>query len=179
MKDADLLLPIFNEITFLFKEINASIFLTRINENAIRKWVDWKKAENIVQRQKPNGGYNWAELRSKYYHKKPYYYAPMRRIDLAIWCEEQLCGLMLGGISQQYDYITIDFIEGSPVLNHPLKDHVLDIILETIERYAIILNINEIRLIDPVENLISYYKLIGFELVTEKQKSYCFRKVHK
>ena len=166
-------------ITVFSEKLQKPSIITKIDQNAIIQWSHWKTAENAEPRQKPNDGYDWAKLREMYYHKKPYYFAPERRIDIAIWCEGQLCGLALGGVSKQYDYIVLDYIEGSSVCTHPLKGHVLDITFFMVTQYAMIENIDEIRLVDPVNNLIPYYQSIGFELVSiRKQKPYCFRKVH-
>lgn len=170
-----------NETIAIFSEkLQKPITITRIEQNVITQWLLWKTADNAEQRQKPNGGYGWAKLREKYYHKKPYYFAPERRIDIAIWCGGQLCGLALGGVSKQYDHVALDCVEGSPVRTHPLKGHVLDIILFIVTQYAMIQDIDEVRLVDPVNNLISHYQSMGFELVSvgKKQKPYCSRNVH-
>lgn len=173
----NILLAICHETSELFSQgLQANIVITDMNERALEKWQTWKTIEGTKQRKKPNGGWNWAELRRKYYHKL-FSYSPQRRIDLAIWCDDQLSGLVLGQVSKSKEYVTIDYIESLPVETHRLKGHILDIALFTTEQYATILNIRELRLIDPVENLIPYYQAEGFELVTAEKKPYCFRKI--
>lgn len=160
-----------NASSFFSKKLGLDVNISHIDENAIKQWnTNWRNSPDREQRKKPNGGWDWAELRRRYYHKK-LKYAPQRRIDIAIWNEEQLCGLVLGEAHKIADYIAIDYVEGAPVKNL-LKGHILDIAIKSIEQYAILIRKSEIRLIDPVEGLFEYYKMMGFKYVGDATPHY-------
>lgn len=176
----DPLTNIFNRTGKYFSEkLGKNVKLERIQPTTIQIWTqEWS---GINQRKKPDGNFDWAKLRDTYYHKK-FPYSDQRRIDIAIWEERQLCGLAVGGIPKERNYISIDYIEGVPV-EHSLKGHILDILLTVIEQYARILKISELRLNDPVEALIERYESqYGFQTVktvspSKSTQCYCFKNI--
>lgn len=122
-------------------------------------------------------------MREQYFKK--YRLHAQRKIDIAIWEGEipQLCGLVLGGVAKDTSFLTIDYVEGAPDLEgapaHPLKGHILDIVFTIVKRYAMILNINELRLNDPVEGLILHYESeLGFKTKRDGKKTYCFQRLN-
>lgn len=167
---------IFSEVASNFsKELSKDIKITRIESETIKQWnTGWKP---INPRKKPDGGWDWALLREQYYFKKCRY-APQRRIDIAIWEREtqQLCGLALGEVEKNRSFLTIDYVEGAPT-NHPLKGHVLDLVLTIVKRYAIVLNIHELRLNDPVDGLIRHYESLGFQTKRDGKQTFCFQRL--
>lgn len=167
---------IFEEVAGNFsKALSKNIKITRIESETVKQWnTGWRP---ISPRKKPDGGWDWALLREQYYFKK-YRYAPQRRIDIAIWEGEiqPLCGLALGGVAKDMSFVTIDYVEGAPA-NHPLKGHILDIVFTTVKRYAMILNIHELRLNDPVDGLICHYESLGFQTKRDGKKTYCFQRL--
>ena len=58
--------------------------------------------------------------------------------NLAIWMDDTLCGLALGGHQSEIDrdYISVKVIEGNPDPNHPLKGHIGEIIDRVSTAYA-------------------------------------------
>jgi len=176
----DPLTNIFNRTGEYFSEkLGKNVKLERIQPATIQIWTqEWS---GINQRKKPDGNFDWAKLRDIYYHKK-FPYSDQRRIDIAIWEEKHLCGLAVGGISKEKTYISIDYIEGSPA-QHPLKGLVLNIMLAIVEEYARILEIPELRLSDPVDDLIKYYESqYGFQTIEmdvshPKKGRYCTKKI--
>jgi len=176
----DPLTNIFNRTGEYFSEkLGKNVKLERIQPATIQIWTqEWS---GINQRKKPDGNFDWAKLRDIYYHKK-FPYSDQRRIDIAIWEEKHLCGLSIGGIPKERNYISIDYIEGCPT-EHPLKGHILDILLTVIEQYARILEISELRLNDPVEALVGRYESqYGFQTVkavspSKSTQCYCFKNI--
>ena len=74
-------------------------------------------------------------------------------------------------------FLTIDYVEGAPA-NHPLKSHILDLVLTIVKCYAMILNLNELRLNEPVDGLILYYESLGFQTKRDgKNIYYCFQRL--
>lgn len=179
MTNQPLLDKVFYKISDYFsKKLCKNVQLKRIQPETIQVWTQtW--SEN--PRTKPDGNFDWAKLRDVYYHKKFPYNNP-RMIDIAIWEERQLCGLSIGGIPKEKNYISIDYIEGCPI-EHSLKGHILDILLTVIEQYARILEISELRLNDPVEALIERYESqYGFQTVktvspSKSTQCYCFKNI--
>lgn len=166
---------VFEEVSQRFSEtLQKNILITPMEAAAIKKWNHtWRTVPN--PRKKPDGGWDWAELRKQYYFKK-FKYREQYRIDIAIWTEQELCGLALGGIDKNNAYLAIDYIEGSPI-EHSLKGYILDIVLTIIYRYATIYHISELRLNEPVDGLISLYKSKGFEIIYG-DKTFCFLRLH-
>lgn len=163
---------VFEEVSQHFSEaLQKDILIIRIEKEAIKQWSEnWKTVPN--PRKKPDGGWDWALLWKDYCYKR-FRYRKQYMVDIAIYVKQELCGLALGGIEKDNSYISIDYVEGSPIIEHPLKGHVLDIILTGTCRYATIYNISELRLDNPVDGLISYYESKGFETV-HGDKNYCF-----
>lgn len=57
-------------------------------------------------------------------------------LELAIWSDEILCGLMVGHVSKRRTRLLLDVIEGAPFIPHPLQGRVLDIGVLVAEYYA-------------------------------------------
>lgn len=174
---------IFEEVAGNFsKTLSKNIKITRIEPETVKQWnTGWRP---INRRKKPDGGWDWAQLRKEYYFKK-YPYVPRRKIDIVIWEGEipQLCGLVLGGVAKDTSFLTIDYVEGAPDLEgapaHPLKGHILDMVFTIVKSYAMILNINELRLNDPVDGLIHLYESeYGFKTKHDGKKTYCFQRLN-
>ncbi len=102
---------------------------------------------------------------------------------MALWHDDELCGLCLGHMSRDDKHNVIEYIEGSPVENHPLKGYVLDIILTAGFEYAKYCGKRSLILREPVAGLSKIYQeQFGFEL-REKgifgKTPYCIKEVKK
>lgn len=96
------------------------------------------------------------------------------RFELAVSVNDELCGIMIGKPSRGRRHVSAYFLEGNSDPNHPLKGHVLPILLEGLALYGEALGCSYIRLIQPVDGLISRYKQSGFKFATDKtHRIYC------
>lgn len=89
-----------------------------------------------------------------------------RRFDVAIWSDDQLCGLAYGCPSLRRQNLTIRALQGSPVADHPLKGKILPIIHEVAAMYGTALACEELRFSKPLDGMIPYYSRLGFRLAT-------------
>ncbi len=97
------------------------------------------------------------------------------RFELALWSGGTLCGLALGRAGNTH--CSMEYLEGSPAIGHPLKGQVIPAALTALAAYAAVLGKAEMRLVEPFEPLLPLYKARGFLLVEPKGESrYCVRK---
>ncbi len=98
------------------------------------------------------------------------------RFELALWSENTLCGLAVG--STRRSFCRVDYLEGSPEPDHPLKGYVAMIMVGAVVAYATALNRPEVRLCDPIPVMTRKYQSLGFSLVTPRGEApYCAWKV--
>ncbi len=100
------------------------------------------------------------------------------RFDLAVWQAGILCGLALGRPSTSPSHVALYYVGGNPDPAHPLRRKVVPTVLAALQAYAIALGKAELRLVDPMPGLASYYcsPALGFELVTPRRgATYCRR----
>jgi hypothetical protein len=98
------------------------------------------------------------------------------RFEVAVWGGDALCGLAIGRTRQTF--CRVDYLEGSPVPNHPLRGSVAVLVSGAVIAYATALGREEIRLVDPIPEVVPYYETLGFSLANTKgQTSYCSSKV--
>lgn len=170
MNDKKLYLDaIFEEISNEFTtSIRKDVRITNIDHIALKTWSETWKHINI--RKPPNGGWDWVYKRN-YFRK----YSTNRLFDMSIWSGNILCGLVLGKMSKGSGNISLYYIEGFPGENHPLKRHVLNIIMITVIECAKLLCKKKIKLIEPVDGLIATYKEYGFTCKTGNffQPNFC------
>ncbi len=157
--------------------IQQPVRLTRIDYAALKAWSEtWHP---INKREPPNGGWDWVYKRNYFYKR----YSERLRFEVAIWSDNQLCGLSLGRVTRNDSNHSIHYAEGSPHGGHPLTGHILNIILLTSMEYAKLLSKKKLRLVEPVENLIKIYqKRYHFRCVKKKGLfgySYCEKEVPK
>lgn len=82
-----------------------------------------------------------------------------------LWSENScLCGLAICSKSRGNKVLSVHYIEGSPVEPHPLSGYVFQIIDSVLREYGDLINANKIRIMQPVDSLISYYNLYGYIL---------------
>lgn len=83
------------------------------------------------------------------------------RLELAVWQDGQLCGLMIGKTSKRKTIAYVLGIEGAPYA-HPLKGYILPLALEVAEAYATAVGAKELRLDKPAEGLVARYEKLGY-----------------
>jgi hypothetical protein len=102
----------------------------------------------------------------------------MARFELAIWSDDQLCGLAVGKPSRRRQCLGIHGLQGSPVEYHPLKSKIMLIVIEAAEKYAAALGCLELRFMNPLAGMVSQYEKHGFLLAKEsKSVAYCYRQL--
>ncbi len=98
------------------------------------------------------------------------------RFEVAVWSDQTLSGLALGRIRDSF--CGIEYLEGCPDPDHPLRGHVTVIVLTAAVAYAKSLGKRELRLIDPIPAMVSRYVSHGFQLAMPRGESpYCWRNI--
>lgn len=140
--------------------LNLDVRLTDITPDALQRALSWGDCYTSLGREHHRPGWDWEKALRKF-RRRP------RRVELAIWIEDELCGLALGRISDRCVVATIHFIEANP-LNHPLTGKLVPVATRYLEVLATSLGAQEISIEQPVPDLIEYYKSIGFRHTTSK-----------
>ena len=98
------------------------------------------------------------------------------RFDFAVCSGNTLSGLAIGRTGSAY--CSIEYLEGSPVVGHPLKGQVIPAALTALLAYTTVLGRGEMRLVEPLALLVPIYKARGFSLVEPRgERPYCVRRV--
>ena len=109
----------------------------------------------------------WAKMVEDARKKEP------DRFEVSVWSGGALCGLALGWTRQTF--CRVDFLEGSPDPEHPLKGHVTIIVSGAAVAYATAIDRQEVRLIDPIPAVVPHYEDLGFTLASPKGAApYCW-----
>lgn len=88
-------------------------------------------------------------------------------LDIAIWFEDELCGLCFANPNNSRQRIRIVRLEGRPREAHPLKTRIASLAVLVIEQYARIIGSRFIEVQEPLEGAISIYKCLNFDFDTE------------
>jgi len=139
----------------LQQTLKLNIYLTNITPDALEIAVDWDYIYSCLEKTHHKPAWDWVKELKKF-RRRP------RRVELAIWCEQQLCGLALGRISDRCIVATIHLIEANPD-DHPLKGKIIPVATRYLEVLATSLKAREISIEQPIPDLIEYYKSIGFD----------------
>ena len=86
------------------------------------------------------------------------------RFELAIWYNNNVCGLSLGRPSYNGTRVRLDFIERIATKN-PLVGRVTPIAVTAYEVYARLIDASQVRIIQPAEALIDYYSSLNYIFV--------------
>ncbi len=112
----------------------------------------------------------WDAMVADYRHHHP------SRLDFAVWSSNALSGLAIGRTGSAH--CSIEYLEGSPVVGHPLKGQVIPAALTALLAYATVLGRGEMRLVEPLALLVPVYEARGFLLVEQRgERPYCVRRV--
>lgn len=139
------------ELTQFMPELEGHISLTDITENALLHQERWEIAENRQI------GWDWRVVRNNFRINHA------ARIELAIWYDNELCGLMLGKASDGKLVFKINYLQGGEE-GHPLENSILPIASRCAELFAASIHADWIAIQDPIdrEGLINYYREQGF-----------------
>ncbi|NKI46363.1 hypothetical protein HFV06_08500 [Pseudomonas fluorescens] len=107
--------------------------------------------------------WDWRQILHKF-RKKP------KRIDVAFYSQEILCGLMTAGISRGRVCVNIRYVEANPDPTHPLKGSFLFVALRQAELFASFSNCKLVSVSQPDPALVRSYKSFGYELVESDRK---------
>ena len=130
----------------------ALIGLSSIDSKAISQSKTWAGLPGRVT------DWDWLDGSSTYRRRYP------KRFELAIWYGSILCGLTLGRPSYRGTWMRLDFVERRPGIN-PLQGRIVPISLTAIEAYAELLGAQQVRIMDPFEDVIGYYASFGYTVV--------------
>ena len=84
-----------------------------------------------------------------------------RRVEVALWYGETLCGLALGRISNNRVVATIHLVESNPAGN-PLGGSVVPYLALFLEAIGVIAGCKDVSIEQPVKDLVHYYESLGF-----------------
>lgn len=136
-------LPYQDKKSILLREITDSAIisfnsLSGLNQRKV-DW-DWKFGAQMYRKRYPN------------------------RFELALWHNNNVCGLSLGRPSCNGSRVRLDFIERVSGSN-ALKGRVTPIAVTAYEVYARLIGATQIRIIKPAEALIAYYSSLNYVFV--------------
>lgn len=154
-------------ISTLADTVSADFNLSGLTNRAVEAWsAQWVNNN----RQPPNGGWDWAEIRNNYRSK-------IDKFEAAVWSDQTLSGLSIGCVN--HTAVMVDAIEGHPSPSNPLKGQVLLIVLQAATCYAQALGREELWLMEPAGGLIPLYtETYGFSLEKTRQGTpYCRRRI--
>ncbi|MGZ4953597.1 MAG: hypothetical protein ACXV8Q_00675 [Methylobacter sp.] len=150
---------VFEQVGHVFSSaLKKEVKVTCINPDALTAWQQsW---DSVNQRTPPDGGWDW---QYKLYEASKKY--SKRLVSIAVWSDNScLCGLAICSKSRGNRVLSLHYLEGSPVEQHPLSGYVFQIIDSTLQEYGYLINANDIRIMQPVDNLISHYNFYGYIL---------------
>ena len=88
-------------------------------------------------------------------------------LDIAIWFEDQLCGLCFANPNKSRQRIRIVRLEGRPEAPHPLKKRIAILAMMAIDEFAQIIGSKCIEVQEPLQGAMPVYKELGFKLDLE------------
>lgn len=104
--------------------------------------------------------WDWAKM-VLHYRRRP------QRVELAIWVDPTLCGLVLGRVSARRVVASIHLLEANPG-THPLTSNVAIIAGRFLEVMAAVTECTHAAIERPVPHLVEFYKELGFTNETTK-----------
>ncbi|MDH1089051.1 hypothetical protein N5C79_21350 [Pantoea brenneri] len=97
--------------------------------------------------------FNWLRQRNKRRDK----------LDVSIWCGDDLCGLFLAKLSRKRINVALRFLESNPYPN-PLLGYMLPIGLIIAESFAFAYEAKEVAVTQPDKSLVPLYRQRGYQL---------------
>ena len=102
------------------------------------------------------------------------------RFEVAVWQGDTLCALALGRPAPTAPHLSLRYIERNPDPANPLRGMVTGVVIDALGAYAIVLDKTELRLVNPLPELVPRYcsRDFGFRLVTPvREAPYCSRSI--
>ena len=125
-----------------------------INHSALKQSESWKLSPNRMV------DWDWVEGYNTFKYRNP------KRFELALWHGKSLVSLSLGRPTYRGSKMRLDFLEGNP--DKPKDVKVFEPNLIALIAYADILDADEVRLMNPINDIVrSYYEKFGFQYVTK------------
>lgn len=152
---AEALFPVIAEM--INEDLPEPLFLTTILEPQLKESEAWHEHPSRLV------AWDWRTILHKF-RKKP------RRLDVAFYCREILCGLMTASISRGRVSINVRYVEASPDKNHPLKRNFLFLALRQAELFAVFSKCKTVSVSQPNPILVNTYKALGYGLVESDRK---------
>ena len=106
--------------------------------------------------------WDWEAIHKKY--RKRY-----ARLEAAIHCEGELCGLAIGTFSPARTILSINWIEGSPEESHPLRGLILDLVEELAVVTATAYGCRLLRFADPQPPVVERFAGTVYRLVASER----------
>lgn len=141
------------------RTLEPAVALTEISEAVLRQTDAWRSLyPSSLLTHKP--GWSWRRVAEKF-RCRP------RRIEVALWHDNLVCGLAVGRVSDKRVIATIHFVESLPVAN-PLKGKVVPFLVRFLEAMSVNLGCEAVSIEQPATELIAYYSDIGFKRIVKK-----------
>lgn len=134
------------------------VHLDDITSDAIAQAKEWRE----VYPEARQAAWDWEKV-VKTFRRRP------RHVELAIWVDQILCGLVVGRISDRCIVATIHYLEGRPVDN-PLSGSVAAIATRYVDILALLVNCKQTAIDSPLPALVDFYKGLGYSSATTKGK---------
>lgn len=95
-----------------------------------------------------------------------------RAIDIAIWCGGVLCGVAVARLSDSKQWLSLTYLEGSPVPERPLKKQVTPVVITALDIYSSLVHLHDaaqrrpsVRIMRPLPEVLSNYQSIGYDVI--------------
>ncbi|MCD5976779.1 hypothetical protein ALP94_03912 [Pseudomonas savastanoi pv. glycinea] len=137
----------------LSQRLSATINLASISE------AELKLADLWVGHPGRRVEISWREI--MYRHRKT-----PKRIDVAFYCADVLCGMMIATISKARVNVNMTYVEANPDPSHPLKSNFLLAATLQAELFAQLIGAKSTSISKPDRNLIDAYKTLKYRPVS-------------
>lgn len=128
-----------------------------IDMEALRAVEPWSRRNRGVSQE-----WEWDEMRA-YFRRKT-----TSRIEAAIWCDARLLALMIGGPCRHC--CRVDYWEGDPTLEPPVKGFVETMVTTVAKAYCLVQKHAEIRFMEPRQPTGLLLNDLRYESVTPNNK---------
>jgi hypothetical protein len=122
------------------------------------------------------GNWNWERILRRAWRRPSAFH-------VAVWSDEQLCGLGVGRLSKRRlvgvrHTISLHFVESAHNKQHPLRRTIAPLVISAAEAYGSLVGASRIRLVEPLPGVIQMYEDLGFTVAHKAgQPVYCERRI--